>query len=120
MSVLPVSAISARDERAEAPLDAVGHLAQQRTALGGGGAAPRAAQRRARRLHGAIDERGVGLGDGAEHTAVDRAYVVEAGGARDGTDRPSGTAAALCRGVRSRTGSAAAEAPILETDTSKE
>ena len=64
-------------ELGEALLDALRHLAQQRAALGHRQARPRPAQRGARGLHRALDERIVRLGDRADGGAVDGIDVLE-------------------------------------------
>ncbi len=65
-------------ELGKALLDALRDLAQQRAALRRRQACPRPAQRRARGLYGAIDERLIRLGDRGQDPAVDRIDVLEA------------------------------------------
>src|SRR6185312_3854724 len=62
----------------EPRLDALGHLAQQRATLRERRAAPRTLERCARRLHRAVDERGVRLAHRAQRGPVDRTQVLKA------------------------------------------
>jgi len=73
-------------ELGKALLDALRDLAQQRTALRRRQPCPRPAQRRARGLYGAIDERLIRLGDRGQDRPLRMMFSKLRPGARTGTD----------------------------------